>query len=279
VSVTSAAIWYIESHLSDELNLEAIAEIAGVSKFHLSRAFSASTGIAPAGYLRARRLSEAARTLAQGAPDILAVALEAGYGSHEAFTRAFRQHFGLTPEQLRAQGHLEGITLQEPIKMEQQMTSTTLASPRVVEGDAMLIFGLAARCPVLANPTIASQWNNFVPYIGQIDGQIGHVAYGVIYNSDDSSGYDYLCGVAVRAFPSHPPEFTRLRIPPQTYAVFEHHDHVSAIASTWKAIWEYGLVDAGLKASDGPAFERYDERFDGRTGQGGFEIWIPVKTV
>jgi AraC family transcriptional regulator len=279
VRVTSAAIWYIESHLSDELDIEAIAKIAGVSRFHLSRAFSASTGIGPAAYLRSRRLSEAARTLAQGAPDILAVALEAGYGSHEAFTRAFRQHFGLTPEQLRAQAHLNGIKLQEPIKMEQEMNQMTLTSPRVVKSDAILLFGLAERCPVVGNPSIPSQWNSFAPHIGRIDGQIGSVAYGVIYNSDDSGAYDYLCGVAVRAFPSHPSNFTRLRIPPQTYAVFEHRDHVSSIASAWKAIWEHGLVDAGLEASDGPAFERYDERFDGRTGQGGFEIWVPVKTV
>lgn len=279
MSVTSAAIWYIESHLSDELDLEAVAKIAGVSRFHLSRAFSASAGIGPAAYLRARRLSEAARTLAQGAPDILAVALEAGYGSHEAFTRAFRQHFSLTPEQLRAQAELDGINLQEPIRMEPQSSTTTLDAPRIVRSDAMLVFGLAARCPVVGNPAIPSQWNSFAPHIGRIEGQIGKVAYGVIYNSDDSGAYDYLCGVPVRAFPSQPAEFTRLRIPPQTYAVFEHHHHVSSIASTWKAIWEHGLVDARLQASDGPAFERYDERFDGRTGQGGFEIWVPVKTV
>jgi len=40
-------------------------------------------------YVRGRQLTEAARCLASGAPDILAIALEAGYGSHEAFTRAF----------------------------------------------------------------------------------------------------------------------------------------------------------------------------------------------
>ena len=52
-------------------------------------------------YARARRLTEAARVLAKGAPDILNVALEADYGSHEAFTRAFRDHFGMTPEAVR----------------------------------------------------------------------------------------------------------------------------------------------------------------------------------
>ena len=98
MSVTSKALWYIESHLTGDLSLEAIAGIIGVSRFHLSRAFGVSTGCPLAVYVRTRRLSEAAKTLARGAPDILAIALDSGYGSHEAFTRAFRQQIGLTPD-------------------------------------------------------------------------------------------------------------------------------------------------------------------------------------
>jgi AraC family transcriptional regulator len=277
VSVTPRVIWYIESHLSDELSLDTVAEFAGVSRFHISRAFATSTGSSLAGYTRARRLSEAAKLLAQGASDILSIALEAGYGSHEAFTRAFRQNFGLTPEQLRAQARTETLKLQEPIRMDQS-TTTSLASPRLVTSDVMLIFGLSQRCQQCGDPAIPSQWSSFVPHIGHIDGQVGNVAYGVIYNSDDSGTYDYICGVEVREFPSRPSEFTRLRVPPQRYAVFEHREHVSAIASTWKSIWEHGLDHAGLQAVDGPALERYDEKFDGRTGLGGLEIWVPVKT-
>ena len=276
MSVTSKALWYIESHLDSDLSLEEVAEVASVSRFHLSRAFAGSTGCSFAGYVRARRLSEAAKALAQGSRDILSVALDAGYGSHEAFTRAFRQYFGLTPEQLRTQAPIENITLQEPIRMDQS-TTIPLLSPRLVKGDSMLIFGLGQRCPRVGNPAIPSQWNSFLAHLGHIDGQIGNVAYGVIYNSDDSGSYDYICGVAVCEFPVHPPEFTRLRIPPQSYAVFEHRDHVSAIASTWKAIWERGLADNGFEVLDGPAFERYDQQFDGRTGLGGLEIWVPVK--
>jgi AraC family transcriptional regulator len=159
----------------------------------------------------------------------------------------------------------------------EQKAHTSLASPRLVTQDALLIFGLSQRCPCAGNPAIPSQWNSFLPYLGQIDGQIPNAAYGVIYNSGDSGSYDYLCGVRVRAFPAHPREFTRMRIPPQTYAVFEHRDHVSTVASTWKAIWEHRLADAGCQAVDGPAFERYDEQFDRRTGLGGVEIWVPVK--
>lgn len=274
MSVTSKALWYIESHLDGELSLRSIAESIGVSPFHLSRAFPVSTGCSLACYMRARRLSEAARALAQGAPDILSLALDAGYGSHEAFTRAFRQQFGVTPEQFRANPRLD-IRLQEPIRMDQATTSA-LASPRTIASEAHLILGLGQRYQCEAKAGIPSQWNSFLPHLGHIQGQIGKIAYGVICNSDESGNFDYICGVEVREFPSQPPEFTRLRIPPQTYAVFEHRDHISAIASTWKAIWEQGLAGAGLRATDGPALEVYGERFDSRTGFGGLELWVPV---
>jgi AraC family transcriptional regulator len=96
------ALWYIESHLQGALTLDDIAAIGGVSRFHMVRAFAAATGLSVMRYVRARRLTEAARALANGAPDILSLALDADYGSHEAFTRAFRDHFGMTPEAVRS---------------------------------------------------------------------------------------------------------------------------------------------------------------------------------
>src|ERR1700760_845746 len=104
------ALWYIESHLLSELTLDEISDVAGVSRFHLVRAFAVATGFSVMRYVRARRLTEAARALADGAPDILSLALDADYGSHEAFTRAFRDHFGVTPAAVRGAGRLDHLT-------------------------------------------------------------------------------------------------------------------------------------------------------------------------
>ena len=112
------AIWFIESHFARPLDLDEIAQSGGISRFHMSRAFVVATGRPVIGYLRARRLTEAARALAEGAPDILSVALEAGYGSHEAFTRAFRDQFGITPEQVRAARDLNPLKLVEPLVLD-----------------------------------------------------------------------------------------------------------------------------------------------------------------
>src|SRR6202012_2126764 len=136
------ALWFIESHLADELTLDDISDVAGVSRFHMVRAFAAATGLSVMRYVRARRLSEAARSLAAGAPDILTLALDADYGSHEAFTRAFRDQFGVTPEAVRSARRLDHIKLQEPILMDSSFTDN-LQAPRFETSKALLIAGIS----------------------------------------------------------------------------------------------------------------------------------------
>ena len=271
------ALWFIESHFAQEITLDGVAAVAGVSRYHLSRTFSLATGSGLMAYVRGRRLSEAAKALAAGAPDILAVALDWGYGSHEAFTRAFREQFDLTPDAVRARGTVTHLPLLEALRMDDSML-TPLDPPRIVENPGLLIAGLNERYDHTASASIPSQWQRFTPHIDHVPGQVGHTAYGVVHNSDDSGHADYLTGVEVKDFSTVPAEFSRLKIPSQRYAVFTHKDHISSIRRTWFSIWNKGLPEAGLEATGGPEFERYDERFDGRTGSGEVEIWIPVRS-
>jgi AraC family transcriptional regulator len=271
------ALWYIESHLADALSLDEIAAIGGVSRFHMVRAFAAATGLSVMRYVRTRRLSEAARALAQGAPDILNVALDADYGSHEAFTRAFRDHFGVTPEKVRSSTYLDNLRLQEPIPMDSTLTDK-LQPPRFETGKALLVAGISERCThENGGAGIPNQWQRFHQKVGDIPDRAGQVAYGVCCNGDDSGNFDYVAGVEVSDFSDLPREFSRVRIPEQRYAVFTHRDHISTIRRTTNTIWNHWLPASGLKAADAPSFERYDQNFDPLTGNGGLEIWVPVK--
>jgi len=271
------ALWYIESHLADPLTLEQIAVIGGVSRFHMVRAFAAATGLSVMRYVRTRRLSEAARALAGGAPDILHLALDADYGSHEAFTRAFRDHFGVTPEAVRSSTRLDNLRLQEPIVMDSTVIDN-LQAPRFETGKAMLVAGVGERCThENGGAGIPNQWQRFHQKVGDIPDRVGQVAYGVCCNGDDSGNFDYIAGVEVSDFSDLPREFSRVRIPEQRYAVFTHRDHISSIRRTVNTIWNHWLPASGLNAADAPSFERYDENFDPLTGNGGLEIWVPVK--
>jgi AraC family transcriptional regulator len=269
------ALWFIESHFSGDVTLTEIADVAGVSRFHMVRAFGEATGHSVMRYVRGRRLSEAAKALAKGAPDILMVALDAGYGSHEAFTRAFRDQFGLTPDMVRAGGTVDNLLLVEPVRMDGS-SNTTPQTPRMADCQALLIAGLGDRYRFENLAGIPSLWQRFHEHLGHVPGQVGRIAYGVCYNTDDA-GFDYIAGVEVADFDSLPKDFARVRISEQRYAVFTHGEHVSTVRGTFMAIFNDWLPKSGHRMADAPVFERYDERFDARTGTGGFEIWVPVK--
>jgi AraC family transcriptional regulator len=270
------ALWCIESRFAGELTLDDIARCACVTRFHLSRAFEVATGRPVMRYVRARRLTEAARQLAAGAPDILAVAMDAGYGSHEAFTRAFREQFGLTPDALRSRGHLNQLELVEPHKMNESFVDD-LAPPRFEETRTLLIAGLSGRYTCENGAGIPAQWQRFAPQIGRVPGQLGAITYGVCCNPDDSGNFDYVCGVEVSDFSALPAGMDHVRIAPHRYAVFTHERHISEIRRTWNTAWNRWLPESGHRPADAPSFERYSERFDPATGMGGVELWLPIE--
>lgn len=276
MNAANKALWFVESHLGGELSLDTLADHAEVSRFHLSRAFAASAGQSLMSYVRGRRLTEAARTLARGAPDILAVALDAGYGSHEAFTRAFHEQFGLTPESVRAQGHARNLSLVEPLTMEQTVLES-LAPPRFVNGKPLLLTGMNERYTCESSAGIPAQWQRFLPHFGNIPGQLDRKAYGAKHNFDDEANFDYLCAVEVRDFSKSPPGFTNLRIPEQRYVVFAHTGHISTIRRTWNTVWNGWFPSSGHEPADAPQFELYGENFSVQTGLGDIELWIPIR--
>ena len=269
------ALWFIESHLDQDIALDDIAEASGVSRFHMTRAFGDVLNCSVMHYVRARRLSEAARRLAGGAPDILSVALDAGYGSHEAFTRAFRDRFGLTPEQVRADGRTETLTIWEPVLMEKKL-ETALQPPRFVDGKPMLVAGLGARFDYDNMDGMPALWQRLHPYLGHVPNEVKGAAYGVVTSSDDA-GFDYIAGVEVTSFGDIAPGMTQLRIPARRYAVFTHSDHISAVRTTMREIWSEWLPRSGREMEESPTLERYGPEFDPRSGNGGFEVWLPIK--
>ena len=152
-----------------------------------------------------------------------------------------------------------------------------LEAPRFEHGKPLMIVGLRAHYTSATADSMPAQWQKFVPHLGKIPGQAGSTTYGVLYNGDQSGNVDYLCGVEVANFDQVPAGLDRLRIPEQRYAVFTHRANVSKVKETWAAILEDWVPRSGAKLAGAPEFERYDERFDPRSGEGGLEIWVPVK--
>jgi AraC family transcriptional regulator len=277
MSPTTKALWVIERNLAGPLSLSEIADACGASRYHLAHAFGASTGCSVMHYVRGRRLTVAAGLLATGAPDILHLALRTGYGSHEAFSRAFRAQFQVTPEMVRRKRSTAELAMINPMKPIES-GEVALESPRIVTSGSMLIVGLSEKQSFETIQNIPAQWQRFMATYSDIPNKKNPIPIGLSMNMDDDGNFEYACGVEVSQFSKRLRGFCELRIPEQTYAVFEHRDHIAKIAPTYDAIWNNWLPNSNMSLVDGPSLERHLKTFNPQTGLGGVAIWIPIRT-
>jgi AraC family transcriptional regulator len=277
MSVTNKALFIIERNLRRDLTLDQIAKYCDVSRFHLAHAFGESTGLPVMEYLRGRRLTEAAYALGAGADDILSVALDSCYASHEAFSRAFKAHFGRTPEEVRKSESIEGLRLVDAIR-HVESKAMTLKEPSTQKEGELLFVGLSGYVPYQDTQNIARQWERFMSgAYGDIDHKVAEPPVGITTGSNDD-GIEYVCAAGVTKFGPVPKNCIKLTLQPATYVVFAHDGHVTQIRETYKTIWNNWFPKSGKTPAEAPGFERHNDTFDPRTGNGGVTIWIPIRS-
>ena len=281
MSAILKTIWFIESRFRDnELSLDVMAAHAGVSRSHLSRIFPIVTGRQLSTYLRGRRLTEAAKELANGAPDILNVALDAGYGSHEAFTRAFREQFGLTPDELRRRRSLDTLDLMEPISMDSP-EKVTLAPPVIESRPALRVAGLNSHFTFKTMDTLPHLWQRFGPYLPELAFDGPPPAFGITGRMPEGiDSFDYMAAAPLPKGKDLPPGLTEMTLLAGTFARYRHEGHISKIRATCAAVFETGIPELGREAyTDWFSFiEYYGPDFEPSTGLGTVEIWVKLKT-
>ena len=92
---------YIEDHLTENPDLDTIAEAMHYSKYHMHRVFAEEAGLTIHNYMQRRRLTEAAKLLVFSEKPIMEIALIAGYESQQAFTAVFKEMYKKTPGRYR----------------------------------------------------------------------------------------------------------------------------------------------------------------------------------
>ncbi len=276
MSLAAKVVWMIERNLGNELSLTDIADGCGVSKFHMARAFEARVGMPVMQYVRARRLSQAAEKLAEGAGDILRLALDTGYASHEAFSRAFKAQFDRTPEAVRKHGTTEELNMMKPASVTNTASAREAIEPRIEKLGALTVVGLSREQNLASAQAIPGQWQQFMTRYEEIDNKAEEIPVSVTTEMDGDGNFSYLTGVVVTSAGAPPKGLVVQKIPPQAYAVFTHSGHTSEIPKTYAAIWDQWVPQSGKVVSDGPWLEKHLPTFNPRTGLGGIEIWIPV---
>lgn len=92
---------YMETHYEEELDINALADIAHLSKYYYQRLFYRLTGKTVGDYLRCRRLAKASEFIKTSNRTLLDIALSCGFSSHSNFTKQFKETYGITPDEYR----------------------------------------------------------------------------------------------------------------------------------------------------------------------------------
>jgi AraC family transcriptional regulator len=278
-----ALLGWIERRLDQPLTLDEIAGQAALSAYHFSRLFTARMGRSVMAHVRGRRLVRGARRLCdEPGLKLVELAFDCGFESQEAFTRAFKRVFGVSPGRFRTGFAIEPIEGQYPMNAPTALATPVVRLPELVTLPALRVAGPARRFDEATKSEIPQLWSALIgalPLKGQLP---SWATYGVVASVDKGEGsFQYMAGVGVEPDCVPPPGFSTMEIPGATYAVFRIPLDGSALHPQVKramaAIWGELIPASGLKVLDGPDFELYDGRFDPQKAGSVIDFHVPVQ--
>ncbi|GAA1646686.1 AraC family transcriptional regulator [Actinoplanes couchii] len=147
ISELNRLVDLVEANLTGDLDVKDVARRLGTTEYHLRRMFSSLAGMPLSEYVRRRRMTVAAADVVRGEPDLLTVAIRYGYGSAEAFGRAFRAVHGAGPGEVRRAGG--PLRSQPQLRFRLTVEGSERMDARIVDRPAFRLVGHAARVPLI----------------------------------------------------------------------------------------------------------------------------------
>jgi AraC family transcriptional regulator len=269
-------------------SVSSVADKCGWSIWHTQRIFHALTGQSLGHYIRARKLTEAAKLLRDSKLSVLEVALEIGFGSHEAFSRSFLAYFGESPKNFRKRRpqvspllkpvltqsyveHLDSISLEPEIKMISQFSVAGISRkvPSPFEQD---------------KPTydcLLPFWKQFLEMIADVPRDLlGHNLIGIIESESgtyEESHLNYLAACEVSPSNEIDNRFTTVVFPSQTYAVFANTGGGNSTVHLVDYIYGTWLPRSKFERSSGHDFEVFDRSFKFDDANSTSFYYVPIK--
>ncbi|MET9610773.1 AraC family transcriptional regulator [Streptomyces sp. NPDC006512] len=274
---------HIEGHLDRPVDVAELARGAATSEYHLRRMFSALAGMPLSEYVRRRRLTVAGAEVLTGREPLLDIAVRYGYGSGEAFARAFRAMHGVGPGEARRTG--TALVSQARLTFRLTVEGSNSMRYRVVDRPDFTVVGYKARVPLVhAGPNQAII--DFVRGIGTqrlglLEPLSDQQPQGIVAVCDDldpsraeGTELDYYQGVITSA--PAPDGTTTLTVPAGTWAVFTTSGPApQAIQYLWRDVYAQWFPSNPYRSRPGPEILRTD--FSAATSEVDAELWLPVE--
>lgn len=267
---------WLADHLDDTLDLARLADVACLSPYHFHRVYRAIQGETAAETIRRLRLHRAAVELITGDLPVARIARRAGYGSQEAFTRAFKAAYGAPPARYRA----SFVPIPSAQKEESDMEATMTFAVEIRNTQPIRVAALRHAGPYM---NIGNTFERLLALAGGqgLLGPAGMRTFGVYYDDPASTPASALRADACLAIPDDTTPTGDLQIREirgGRYAVVLHVGAYAELEHPYK--WLYGtwLPQSGEEPDNAPLVEEYLN--DARTvspAELRTEIWLPLR--
>lgn len=286
ISVLNRLVDHVEEHLAEDLDVHRLARDLGTTEYHLRRMFSSLAGMPLSEYVRRRRMTVAAADVVRGRDDLLSIAVRYGYGSTEAFGRAFRAVHGAGPRDVRRDGG--PLRAQPRLRIRLTVEGSTPMDTRLVDRPAFRLVGHAARVPLIhqgVNPHIQRHITALPPEehlrlktLGDTEpGGLLQVCDDLDPDGTEGSELTYLHGVAVSGETSVPGDLDAIDVPAGRWAVFRTSGaHPQALQTAWAATATDWFPSNPWRLRPGPSVVAVLDRADDFS-TATCELWLPVE--
>lgn len=218
------ALDFIEESLHEAIGISDVAEAASYSLYHFCRLFNRYVHHTPYDYLMRRRLSEAARDLKQTNKQIIDIAFDYQFNSHETFCRAFKRFSGMQPQEWRKKG-IEDRRFAFARRTEEHLrfiNNGILAKPELIEPRALILVGVSSVIKTGAD-TVRPLWYMLEKESALLKNVVQPLSlYSVKTYPDnwEEDGIIYMAAAEVKTLDEVSPVLTAKLLPAGTYAVF-----------------------------------------------------------
>lgn len=274
-------VLYIQERLDQKMTLEEISLVAGFSRYHFHRIFAALTGEPLGEYILRLRLERAAVKLGNSRDSITRIALDSGYDTPAALTRAFKKRFNVTPSLFRKEKSvfLKSIKQAAPSVII-DLTEVDTMKPEIRNlNDQTVIF---VRRTGDYNVSAEEAWKEVCTFAGSRGLMDQNTRFiGISYDDPgitepDKLRYDACVTIDGEAFPEG--EVGVQTVKGGKYAVFLHQGPYNKLYETYKKIYSSWLPSSGEKPRDLPCFELYlSDCREVKPEDMKTEIYIPIE--
>ncbi|PYF96834.1 AraC family transcriptional regulator [Georgenia satyanarayanai] len=284
IGTLNALVDFVEQSYDETLDMTRFAREHGTTEYHLRRMFSALAGMPLSEYVRRRRMTLAAADLVRGEPHLLDLAVRHGYGSVEAFGRAFRAVHGTSPAEVRRHGG--PLSTQPMLRFRLSVEGSVPMDVTVTDRPSFTLAGHAAQVPLIhhgVNPHIQEHIASIAPeehrrLTSLSDTEpagILAVTAGLEPDAPEGAMLTYLHAVALRAGSEVPADLDAMPVEAGTWAVFHSSGPFpDALQQTYAATATEWFPSNPWRLRPGPSILRYLELTDTHAT---CEIWMPVE--